>query len=265
MTREPTRPSGAARRSAADPAGAPQQTGARSLSWVAATDRRRSGIDSTPSTPRRHRDARRDRCHRWGRRSNARSPQHRPPRSAASTSQPPCIPKITSVKGHTEVDYCGPATATFKVGSKTYNFKDGYCGIDPKNKIAVQLALGVISRVRPPVNGGKPCSSWTALNAGGYFDRHRHRGLEREATRDGRNGQLEGLDSRRLAPSPRRASRAASAARGTVTASSSTCPDRLERSQPHRPEDPAGHHKASAPHTSSATSTTSRSFATCSS
>jgi hypothetical protein len=87
--------------------------------------------------------------------------------SAASTSQPPCIPKITSVKGHTEVDYCGPATATVKVASKTYAFKDGYCRIDPKNKIAVQLALGVISQVKSPVNGGKPQFQLNALNADG--------------------------------------------------------------------------------------------------
>ena len=87
---------------------------------------------------------------------------------AASTSKPPCIPKISSVKGHTEVDYCGPATATVKVGSTTYNFKDGYCGIDPKNKIALQMALGVISQVKPPVNGGKPLFQLTALNAGGF-------------------------------------------------------------------------------------------------
>jgi hypothetical protein len=85
--------------------------------------------------------------------------------SAASTSQPPCIPKITSVKGHTEVDYCGPATATVKVGSKTYNFKDGYCGMDPKNKIVVQLVIGVISQIKSPVNDGKPLFQLSALKA----------------------------------------------------------------------------------------------------
>jgi len=88
--------------------------------------------------------------------------------SAASTSQPPCIPKITSAQGHAEVDYCGPATATVKVGSKTYTFKDGYCSIDPKNKIAVQLELGDISLVKSPVNGGKPLFQLNGLNAGGF-------------------------------------------------------------------------------------------------
>ena len=86
---------------------------------------------------------------------------------SASTSQPPCLPKITSAKGHTEVDYCGPATATIKVGSKTYTFKAGYCRIDSKNKIAVQLALGVISQVTSPLNGGKPLFQLDAINADG--------------------------------------------------------------------------------------------------
>jgi hypothetical protein len=87
--------------------------------------------------------------------------------SAASTSQPPCIPKITSAQGHAEVDYCGPATATVKVDSKTYTFKDGYCRIDPKNKIAVALELGDISLVKSPVNGGKPLFQLNGLNVGG--------------------------------------------------------------------------------------------------
>ena len=86
--------------------------------------------------------------------------------SAASTSQPPCIPKISSPNGHAEVDYCGPATATVKVGSKTYTYKDGYCRIDPKNKIAVQLDLGDISLVKSPVNGGKPLFQLSGIDVG---------------------------------------------------------------------------------------------------
>ena len=86
--------------------------------------------------------------------------------SAATTSQPPCIPKISSANGHGEVDYCGPATATVKVGSKTYAFKGGYCRIDPKNKIAVQLDLGDIILVKSPVNGGKPLFQLSGINVG---------------------------------------------------------------------------------------------------
>jgi len=85
---------------------------------------------------------------------------------AASSSQPPCIPKISSANGHAEVDYCGPATATVKVGSKTYTFKGGYCRIDPKNKVAVQLELGDINLVKSPVNGGKPLFQLNALTVG---------------------------------------------------------------------------------------------------
>ncbi len=86
--------------------------------------------------------------------------------SAASTSQPPCIPKISPANGHAEVDYCGPATATVKVGSKTYTFKDGYCRIDPKNKIAIQLELGDIILVKSPVNGGKPLFQLSGIDVG---------------------------------------------------------------------------------------------------
>jgi hypothetical protein len=83
--------------------------------------------------------------------------------SAASTSQPPCIPKLTQAA----VDYCGPATAVVKVASKTYNFKGGYCSIDPKNKITIQLALGVISHTGSSVNDGKPLFQLSELKADG--------------------------------------------------------------------------------------------------
>jgi hypothetical protein len=88
--------------------------------------------------------------------------------SAATTSRPPCIPKIALSKGHSEVDYCGPATATVKVGSKTYSYKDGYCSIDPKLKIALQLTIGVISQAKPPLNDGKPLFQLSAISTGGF-------------------------------------------------------------------------------------------------
>ena len=87
--------------------------------------------------------------------------------SVASTSQPPCVPKITTVKGATEVGYCGPATATVKVGKKTYKYTGGYCGIDAKNKIPIQITLGVISEVKSPVNDGQPLFQLSALTADG--------------------------------------------------------------------------------------------------
>lgn len=87
--------------------------------------------------------------------------------SVASTSQPPCLPKINSVKGKTEVDYCGPATATVKVGKKTYSYKGGYCTVDTKNKIPIQLTIGVISQVKSPLNDGKPLFQLSAVTADG--------------------------------------------------------------------------------------------------
>jgi transcription elongation factor len=72
-----------------------------------------------------------------------------------AASKPPCVPKYGSSGGHTYVDYCGPATATLKVGGKTYDFKDGYCSTDAKAGIALELTLGVIDEAKSPVNGGK--------------------------------------------------------------------------------------------------------------
>jgi hypothetical protein len=83
----------------------------------------------------------------------------------AASSAPPCLPKITAVGGKTEVAYCGPATATLKIGSKTYNFKNGYCGKDPTNKIALQLTLGTIVQSKSPVNGGQPLFEMTLLSS----------------------------------------------------------------------------------------------------
>lgn len=86
------------------------------------------------------------------------------PGRAASSALPPCIPKITTVNGHMQVAYCGPATATLKIGSKTYNFKNGFCGKDPKAKIALQITLGTIVESKSGVNGGQPLFEMTLLS-----------------------------------------------------------------------------------------------------
>ena len=65
------------------------------------------------------------------------------------------------------MDYCGPATATLKVGSKTYNFKNGYCHTDTKNHISLGLTLGVIEASAKAGNGGQPLFEMTALTADG--------------------------------------------------------------------------------------------------
>jgi hypothetical protein len=66
------------------------------------------------------------------------------PRAHAASSLPPCIPKITTAKGHEAVEYCGPATATLVLGGKTYNFKSGYCSDDLKAGVQLQVTLGTI-------------------------------------------------------------------------------------------------------------------------
>jgi hypothetical protein len=66
------------------------------------------------------------------------------PGAHAASSLPPCLPKITTAKGHEAVEYCGPATATLALGGKTYNFKSGYCSSDPKAGVQLQVTLGTI-------------------------------------------------------------------------------------------------------------------------
>jgi hypothetical protein len=62
----------------------------------------------------------------------------------AASGLPPCIPKITTAKGHEAVAYCGPATATLVLAGKTYNFKSGYCSDDPKAGVQLQVTLGTL-------------------------------------------------------------------------------------------------------------------------
>jgi hypothetical protein len=66
------------------------------------------------------------------------------PSAHAASSLPPCIPKITTAKGHEAVEYCGPATAKLVFGGKSYNFKSGYCSDDPKAGVQLQVTLGTI-------------------------------------------------------------------------------------------------------------------------
>lgn len=55
-----------------------------------------------------------------------------------------CIPKITTVKGHTSVTSCGPAVATVKIGSRTYSFNGGTCEKDPAAHVLLMLDLGTL-------------------------------------------------------------------------------------------------------------------------
>ena len=88
--------------------------------------------------------------------------------AAASSAAPPCVPKLTKIKGHEQVSYCGPATATLTISGRTYSFKDGYCGTDPTAKIELQMTLGTILQSgASPVNGGDPLFEMTVINTAG--------------------------------------------------------------------------------------------------
>ena len=89
------------------------------------------------------------------------------PAHVAATSTPPCIPKVGSSGGHAVITYCGPATATIKIGSKTYNFKNGYCDENPAAHISLQLTLGTINETPSPINGKQPLFEMTSLNTSG--------------------------------------------------------------------------------------------------
>jgi hypothetical protein len=45
----------------------------------------------------------------------------------ASTTRSECGLHSTTIKGHKAVVYCGPATASLRIGGKTYTFKKGTC------------------------------------------------------------------------------------------------------------------------------------------
>jgi len=92
--------------------------------------------------------------------------------TARSAAAIPCIPKVGTVSGHEQVTYCGPATATVKIGSRTYSFSHGYCRKDSTNKITLSLMLGEIVGVHSPVNGGQPLFEMTVLSIGKLTSAH---------------------------------------------------------------------------------------------
>ena len=65
--------------------------------------------------------------------------------AAASSAAPPCIPKLTTIKGHEQVSYCGPATATLTIAGKTYSFKNGQCSSIKVSGIVVDITLGTVA------------------------------------------------------------------------------------------------------------------------
>ena len=57
---------------------------------------------------------------------------------------PPCMPKVTKIKGHQAAVNCGPATVTLHVGGKTYTFRHGFCQQSASAGSALQLDLGTV-------------------------------------------------------------------------------------------------------------------------
>lgn len=87
------------------------------------------------------------------------------PAARAGSTRPPCVPKITATKGHGEVEYCGPATATLTIAGKTYTFKNGYCENDPAAHFTLQLTLGAIVEGQRNGNLGVPLFELNIINS----------------------------------------------------------------------------------------------------
>jgi hypothetical protein len=87
----------------------------------------------------------------------------------AGSAAPPCTPKVTTIGGKQAVINCGPATATVKIGGKTYNFKNGFCEDSPANKEALALSLGTTAETQKPVSAPSfdltATTSFGAVNA----------------------------------------------------------------------------------------------------
>lgn len=62
--------------------------------------------------------------------------------SASTRSSPPCTPKVTTIGGHRAGVDCGPATATLRIGGKTYTFHKGFCQQSKAAGTALELTLG---------------------------------------------------------------------------------------------------------------------------
>jgi hypothetical protein len=79
-------------------------------------------------------------------------------RSVSATGA--CNERLTKVGGFGAFVYCGPATATFTVGGKTYSFKNGTCEKLKVLNVPFVLSLGEeISNKKgqiPSSNNGKP-------------------------------------------------------------------------------------------------------------
>lgn len=75
----------------------------------------------------------------------------------AKASAAPCKPKIVTTKNGLETDYCGPATASFTIGGKSFSFKNGYCSSELTTTVALTLgALETANGIQASGNAKKP-------------------------------------------------------------------------------------------------------------
>jgi hypothetical protein len=78
----------------------------------------------------------------------------------ARTAAAACNGTTSKIDGGPAVSYCGPATATLRIGSKTYAFKNGSCTSIHVSGITVDITLGTIAEGKTGTgvkgNAGKP-------------------------------------------------------------------------------------------------------------
>jgi hypothetical protein len=80
----------------------------------------------------------------------------------AAAGKPPCSAKFTKIDGHRAVIDCGPATASLRLGGKTYNFKNGHCVAGNGQYFSLDLGVAVSTG---GANAGKPHLSIFAESA----------------------------------------------------------------------------------------------------
>jgi hypothetical protein len=61
---------------------------------------------------------------------------------ASPRNAPPCTPKIATIAGHKGVVNCGPATATLRMGSRSYTFRNRILRAEHPAGSAPELELG---------------------------------------------------------------------------------------------------------------------------
>lgn len=61
---------------------------------------------------------------------------------ASTRNSPPCTPKIATIGGHKAAVNCGPATATVRIGGRSYTFRNGFCEQSKSTGAAPELNLG---------------------------------------------------------------------------------------------------------------------------